>query len=102
MTLWDHCFELPHKHLEADQKIQDAVEVGSVSHKLNLDGTDKLELYDYPGGYAERFDGVNRGGGEQPAELEKIFEDNRRTARLRMQEEAAGAVSVRGSSPAVR
>ena len=98
VTLWDHCFELPHKHLEADQKIQDAVEVGSVSHKLSLDGMDKLELYDYPGFYAQRFDGVNRGGGEQPAELEKIFKDNRRTASLRMQEEAARAVSVRGSS----
>ena len=23
VTLWDHSFELPHKHLEADQKIQD-------------------------------------------------------------------------------
>ncbi len=98
VTLWDHCFELPHKHLEAEQKIQDAVEVGSVSHKLSLDGTDKLELYDYPGCYAQRFDGVDRGGGERPSELEKIFEDNRRTASLRMQEEAARAVSVRGSS----
>lgn len=98
VTLWDHCFELPHKHLEADQKIQDAVEVGSVSHKLSLDGTEKLELYDYPGHYAQRFDGVDRGGGEQPSELEKIFEDNRRTASLRMQEEAARAVSIRGRS----
>ena len=69
-----------------------------MSHKLSLDGTDKLELYEYPGFYAQRFDGVNRGGGEQPSELEKIFKDNRRTASLRMQEEAARAVSVRGSS----
>jgi len=97
VTLWDHCFELPHKHLEADQKIQDAVEVGSVRHKLNLDGTDKLELYDYPGYYAQRFDGVDRGGGERPSELEKIFKDNRRAASLRMQEEAARAFSARGS-----
>jgi type VI secretion system secreted protein VgrG len=98
VTLWDHSFELPHKHLEADQKIQNEVEVGSVSHKLSLEGTDKLELYEYPGYYAQRFDGVNPGGGDQPSELEKIFKDNRRTASLRMQEEAARAVSVRGSS----
>ena len=25
VTLWDHCFELPHKHLEADKTIQDSV-----------------------------------------------------------------------------
>ena len=24
-TLWDHCFELPHKHLEAQQSIQASV-----------------------------------------------------------------------------
>src|SRR5262245_55423711 len=96
VTLWDHCFELPGKNLEADQKIQDAVAVGRVSHKIKLDVAEKLEVYDYPGRYANRFDGINRGGAEQPAELEKIFEDNRRTARLRIQEEAAGAVSVAG------
>jgi type VI secretion system secreted protein VgrG len=98
VTLWDHCFELPHKHLEADQKIQESVAVGSVNHKLSLNGTDKLELYDYPGGYAGRFDGISRGGAEQSGEVDKIFEDNRRTAKLRIQEEAAGAVSVTGAS----
>ena len=98
VTLWDHCFELPHKHLEADQKIQESVAVGSVNHKLSLNGTDKLELYEYPGGYAGRFDGINRSGAEQSGEVDKIFEDNRRTAKLRIQEEAAGAVSVAGRS----
>ena len=98
VTLWDHCFELPDKNLEADQKTPGLRRGRRVTHKLNLDGADKLELYDYPGGYASRFDGIDRGGAEQAAELEKIFEDNRRTARLRMQEEAAGAVSIRGTS----
>ena len=96
VTLWDHHFELPDKHLEADQKIQESVTVGQVNHKLNLTISDDLEMYDYPGGFAGRFDGINRGGGEQPSELEKIFEDNRRTVRLRILEEAAGAVSVDG------
>ena len=102
VTLWDHNFELPHKHLEADQKIQDTVAAGSISHKLSLNGTDKLELYDFPGGYAGRFDGINRGGGEQAAELQKIFDDNRRTVKLRMQEEAAGAILVEGTSGCAR
>ena len=69
VTLWDHCFELPHKHLEAEISIQDAVAAGKSSHKLKVGGNDKLEIYDYPGGYAQRFDGIEQGGGEQPAEI---------------------------------
>src|SRR4051812_28228381 len=33
-TLWDHCFELPHKHLEQVKPIADSVAVGQVEHKL--------------------------------------------------------------------
>ena len=97
-TLWDHCFELPHKHLEASKTIIDSVPVGGVSHKLNVGNNQKLELYDFPGEYAQRFDGISGGGGEQPAELEKIFEDNRRTVEIRMQEEALPSLLIRGSS----
>src|SRR5262249_19604093 len=57
-TLWDHCFELPHKHLEADKTIQESVAAGGVNHKLKVSNNDKLEVYDYPGEYAQRFDGI--------------------------------------------
>lgn len=96
--LWDHTFELPHKHLEADKTIQDSVQVGSVTHKLKVGGNDSLELYDYPGEYAQRFDGVNPGGGDQASELQKIFQDNSRTVEIRMQEEAAASIVIQGSS----
>ena len=97
VTLWDHCFELPHKHLEADKTIQRrASRSATVTHKLKVGGNDKLELYDYPGGYAQRFDGIDPGGGERPADLQKIFEDNQRTAGIRMQEEAAPGRDRRG------
>src|SRR5262249_4063551 len=79
VTLWDHCFELPHKHLEADKTVLDTVAVGEVTHKLKVGGNDKLEIYDYPGEYAQRFDGIDRGGGEQSAEVQKIYTDNKRT-----------------------
>jgi type VI secretion system secreted protein VgrG len=75
ITLWDHCFELPGKKLEAQQPT-----------RFTLTGKDKLETYDYPGLYAQRFDGIDKGGGERPSDLQKIFEDNRRTAQIRMQE----------------
>lgn len=97
-TLWDHTFELPHKHLEAEKTIQDSVQVGKVSHKLKVGGNDKLELYDYPGEYAQRFDGVSPGGGDQAGDLQKIFQDNSRTAGIRMQEEAAASIVIQGAS----
>ena len=79
-TLWDHCFELPHKHLEAGQdRSRTASRSARSTHKLKVGGNDKLEIYDYPGGYAQRFDGVDPGGGDRPADLQKIFEDNERT-----------------------
>ncbi len=97
VTLWDHCFELPHKHLEAEKTIVESVQAGKATHSLKLHAG-QLELYDYPGGYAQRFDGVDPGGGDQAGELQKIFDDNKRTAGIRMQEEAATALQIRGSS----
>jgi type VI secretion system secreted protein VgrG len=97
-TLWDHSFELPHKHLEASKTTLDSVAVGTVSHKLNVANNQKLELYDFPGEYAQRFDGVNASGGDQASVLQKVFEDNKRTVEIRMQEETVPAVLIQGSS----
>jgi type VI secretion system secreted protein VgrG len=97
VTLWDHCFELPHKHLEADKQTQEMAPVGKVTHKLKVGGNENLEIYDYPGTYAQRFDGVDKGGGPKPADLQKIFEDNKRTVALRMQEEALQGLVVQGA-----
>jgi type VI secretion system secreted protein VgrG len=98
VTLWDHCFELPHKHLDATQPIVATVEVGTVTHKLRVADNSKLEQYDYPGAYAQRFDGINKGGGEQSGELQKIFEDNKRTTGIRIQQETLPGLKVDGIS----
>jgi len=97
-TLWDHCFELPHKHLEAEEPILPDVQVGEVQHKLRVGGNETLEIYDYPGGYAQRFDGINKGGGDQSGDLQKISEDNKRTVKIRMQQEALPSLVIRGAS----
>ncbi|MFO0812301.1 MAG: type VI secretion system tip protein TssI/VgrG [Gemmatales bacterium] len=99
-VLWDHCFELPHKHLDAEKVIQDTSTVGTVAHKLKLPVAEKLELYDFPGEYAQRFDGIAPGGGDRAADIQKIFNDNIRTVNLRMQEEAAQALSIVAGSNA--
>src|SRR5262249_1864520 len=46
VTLWDHSFELPHKHLEAEKAPQESVAVGGSTMKLKLPVSGKLELYD--------------------------------------------------------
>ena len=97
-TLWDHCFELPHKNLEAQDLILETIAVGSVNHKLKVGGNDAFELYDYPGGYAERFDGISPSGGEQAGDLQKIYQDNTRTTKIRMQQEAVNSLLITGYS----
>jgi type VI secretion system secreted protein VgrG len=91
---WDHRFEMPTKHLEAEKETVDSVTVGTVTHKLKV-ANDKLEIYDYPGGYASRYDGVNKSGGEQADSLNHLFNDNLRTVGIRMQEEALASLLIR-------
>jgi type VI secretion system secreted protein VgrG len=97
-TLWDHCFELPYKHLEAEKTVQESVTVGKVPHKLKVGGNDQLEIYDFPGAYAQRFDGVDPGGGDRSSDLQKIFEDNKRTVNIRLQQETVPALVINGAS----
>ena len=66
-TLWDHCFEPARPHARRPQSLTDGMPAGTVIHRLSLgsgsSGAGKLELYDWPGEYAQRFDGVdNRPG----------------------------------------
>jgi len=98
VTLWDHCFEMPKQHLEADKQIPESVVAVTITHKLKTAGNEKLELYDFPGGYASRFDGIARGGGESPEGLTQISQDGKRVAGIRMQSEAAASVVIRGAS----
>lgn len=98
VTLWDHCFELPRQNLEAQQPILSSVTVGTVSHKLKLAGNDQFERYDFPGRYAQRFDGIDPNGGDRKGDLQKIFRDSERTTRIRMEQETLPALSIRAKS----
>ena len=96
-ALWDHCFELPGQNLEAKQPTLENVQVGTVSHKLKVGGNDKFEIYDYPGEYAQRFDGVDSGGGDRSSDVQNIFSDNTRTVGIRMQQETLPSVVIHGA-----
>ena len=97
-TLWDHHFQLPHKKLDAEQIVMDSVQAGKVTHKLKLSGNEELEVYENPGRYAQRFDGIDRSGGEKSADLQKIFDDNKRTTGIRMQQEETPTILIHGES----
>ncbi|MBV8101762.1 MAG: type VI secretion system tip protein VgrG [Verrucomicrobia bacterium] len=97
-TLWDHHFQQPTQNLEAKQNILASVQVGTVTHQLKDQVNSPLEIYDFPGGYAERFDGISPSGGDQPSRLQKLFDDNQRTVKLRMEREAVPALAIQGTS----
>jgi type VI secretion system secreted protein VgrG len=87
VTLWDHNFQLPDKTLEAYKS-----SIFSVADNRNM------EFYDFPGGYARKFDGISKDGSDQAGELQKIYEDNKRTAEVRMQELDTRFKTASGSS----
>lgn len=98
VTNWDHHFEVPHQKLDAESTIAETVPFGKVTHKLQIANNQALEVYDFPGEYAQRFDGIDKGGGEQPAEVNKIFSDNTRTVKLRMEGIAVQSLLLQGTS----
>lgn len=97
-TLWDFHFQMPDKNFETTAQVQDTVQAGTVSHKLKVAGNDSYELYDYPGGYSKTYDGIDKSGADQAANLSKIFTDNDRVMKIRMEEETARAMSIIGQS----
>jgi type VI secretion system secreted protein VgrG len=97
VLLWDHCFEDPPKHFESPANIPATVTQGGVTHKLNV-ANDKLELYDYPGEFAQRFDGVDPGGADRPADVANVPPDGARTVEIRAQAEGCNAVWGAGAS----
>ncbi len=74
VSFWDYNFQLPSKKLDASQPT-----IFSVADN------EKLELYDFPAGYARKADGIASGGGEQASDLQNVFEDKTRKAEIVMQ-----------------
>lgn len=97
-VLWDHNFQLTGQDLAAESPIQKSVEVGSVEHSLRLSSNSALVHFDYPGGYAQRFDGVGLNGQDQATQLDAVHQDNERTVKIRMGQQAAASLHVDGSS----
>jgi type VI secretion system secreted protein VgrG len=72
VSLRDHHFQLPTNTFDAGQP--------SI---YNVGGNQDLEVYDFPGGYARKYDNIDRGGGERQ-DLSNVFPDKQRTAEALM------------------
>jgi type VI secretion system secreted protein VgrG len=73
LTLWDHHFEKPQDNFSIEQP-----------SRYGAGGKHEMEVYDFPGGYAKRFDGIDKGGKEQPNELVNIYDERKKDAEIRM------------------
>jgi type VI secretion system secreted protein VgrG len=92
-TLRDRNFELT-SNLEASDVLGTSVTAGTVTHQLQVNNNSALEQFEFPGGYATRFDNTNLTGGAQASVLNEVFADSTRVAELRMQCEAFPAVAI--------
>lgn len=70
VTLWDFNFQLPDKKLDASE-----------TSVYSFGDSQKLESYDFPAGYARKYDGIAKDGGEQSGELNKVFNDRTSTTK---------------------
>lgn len=87
VALWDYNFQLPHKNLSAE-----------MPSRFPISDNQQLEIYDFPAGYARKYDGIDKTGGEQPEELLKIFRDKQRTIKNRVEQIDSQYKTIRGIS----
>jgi type VI secretion system secreted protein VgrG len=74
VTLWDYNFQLPNNKLDAEQP-----------SRFNIGGNQKLEVYEFQAGYARKYDGIDKTGGERPSDLQNIFSEKQPVAEIMMQ-----------------
>jgi type VI secretion system secreted protein VgrG len=96
-TLRDYSLAVPDQTLEASEPVREKIQVGTVSHSLRVEPRGEMELYSYPAGYAHRFDVIDPVGGAQANALSELYAETRRIAHLRMEEEAAATIDIRGA-----
>ena len=94
----DHCFEMPTNRLDAAAAFPGSFTAGGVTHPNTWPDSAKVFEADHPGGSVRWRDGVGPGGEDRAGDLEHLFDDTARLARMRSEEELAGSVRVSGKS----
>ncbi|QDU63018.1 Phage-related baseplate assembly protein [Planctomycetes bacterium Pan216] len=96
--VWDHNFELPSHHLEANATPPASVLAGKTPHPLQMGSQHHLSVFDFPGAFGHRFDGIGPEGSAQWDDLQKVFQQNQQTAQIRMEEQVASSLLIEGAS----
>ena len=96
VVLRDHHFQLAQPIVERDRSVEGRVTVGRQSYALAAGDPSRLELYDFPGGFAHRLDGVGPGGGDRADDLGRVADEGSRAAGLRAEQEAFGGLIANG------
>jgi len=86
VTFWDFNFQVPSNKLDAAQP-----------SLFKVADNDKMEIYDFPGGYARKFDDIDRGGSER-SDVQNVFDDKTKKAEISMQSLDAQYRTVTGTS----
>lgn len=86
VSLRDYHFQVPTNKLEAVQP-----------SLFRVAGNDNLEIYDFPAGYARKYDDIDRGGGER-ADVQNVFEDKQKRVEIAMQSLDAQYRVISGNS----
>jgi type VI secretion system secreted protein VgrG len=87
ITFWDNNFQLPKNKLDAEQP-----------SRFNVGGNQALEIYESSAGYARKYDGIDKSGGERPSDLQNVFPDKTQTAKVAMEVLDADYKTVSGTS----
>ena len=78
-TLWDHASSCPARTWRPSSRPWTRCRREPSATSSRSPATIAFELYDFPGGYAQRFDGIAPGGGDRASDVQNIFQDNART-----------------------
>lgn len=73
VTMWDHNFQLPGNKLQSTQP-----------SLFTAGDNQKLEIYEFPGGYARKYDDIDRSGGER-SDVNNVFNDKQKMIEVAMQ-----------------
>ena len=96
-TVWDYSFALADKNLAGEEPIAEKAAVGMAEHQFRVaQNVDELQVFDYPGGYADRYDPVSPHGTDKDSAASNIHKDKDRVAHLRMPEALAASLICRG------
>mgnify|MGYP001244153562 FL=1 len=86
MELRDFNFQLPTNRLETVE-----------TSRFDVGSNKTLENYEWPGGYAKRYDGIDPNGGERASDLNKVFPDRERTGKIRQEQLDVNYTSFSGT-----